>query len=80
MTDRILVPLDGTDFGEHALGTAISVAKRSGASLALATVEVPPPMAFPDVNFLKPLGDAELRYLESVSERCLLYTSPSPRD
>ncbi len=69
MTDKILVPLDGTDFGEHALGTAISVARRSGAALALATVEVPPPMAFPDVNFLEPLSEAELRYLESVAER-----------
>lgn len=69
MVDRILVPLDGTDFAEHALGTALAIARRSGADLALATVEVPPPMAFPDVNFLEPLEEAERRYLESVADR-----------
>lgn len=69
MMDKILVPLDGTDFAEHALGTALAIARRSGAALALATVEVPPPMAFPDVNFLVPLEEAERRYLESVADR-----------
>lgn len=69
MVDRILVPLDGTDFSEHALAVAISVAKRSGAAVSLATVEVPPPMAFPDVNFLEPLTEAERAYLEGVADR-----------
>lgn len=69
MMDKILVPLDGTDFAEHALGTALAIARRSGAALALATVEVPPPMAFPDVSFLVPLEEAERRYLESVADR-----------
>lgn len=69
MVDRILVPLDGTDFSEHALAAAISIAKRSGAAISLATVEVPPPMAFPDVNFLEPLVNAELAYLDLVADR-----------
>lgn len=69
MLDTILVPLDGTDFAEHALATAVALAKRSGGSLALATVEVPPPMAFPDVTVLEPLNVAETRYLEAVADR-----------
>jgi nucleotide-binding universal stress UspA family protein len=69
MLRRILVPLDGTVFSEQALPWAVSVAKRSGAAIHLATVEIPPPMAFPDVNFLTPLSDAELAYLDGVAER-----------
>jgi len=69
MLRRILVSLDGTVFSEQALPWAVSVAKRSGAAIRLATVEVPPPMAFPDVNFLPSLRDAELAYLDGVAER-----------
>jgi nucleotide-binding universal stress UspA family protein len=69
MVNRILVSLDGTTFSEQALPWAVSIAQRSGASIHLATVEVPPPMAFPDVNFLQPLSDAELAYLDTVAER-----------
>ena len=69
MLTRILVSLDGTTFSEQALPWAVSLARRSGASINLATVEVPPPMAFPDVNFIAPLMDAELAYLDGVAER-----------
>jgi nucleotide-binding universal stress UspA family protein len=69
MLTRILVSLDGTSFSEQALPWAVSIAKRSGAAIHLATVEVPPPLAFPDVNFLEPLSDAELAYLDGVAER-----------
>jgi nucleotide-binding universal stress UspA family protein len=69
MVKRILVSLDGTTFSEHALPWAVSIAQRSGAAINLATVEVPPPMAFPDVNFLEPLSDAELAYLDAMAER-----------
>lgn len=69
MLTRILVPLDGTTFSEQALPWAVSLARRSGAAVHLATVEVPPPMAFPDVNFIAPLMDAELAYLDGVAER-----------
>lgn len=37
----MLVPLDGTAFGEHALPLAVSVARRSGATLHLAHVHLP---------------------------------------
>ncbi|MDX1647501.1 MAG: universal stress protein [Longimicrobiales bacterium] len=69
MVDTILVPLDGTDFAEHALAHAVALAREADAEVALVTVEVPPPMAFPDVNFLEPLSEAELRYLHRVGER-----------
>ena len=38
MFHRILVPLDGTAFGDHALPYAISIARRAGATLELAHV------------------------------------------
>ena len=38
MFRRILVPLDGTAFGDHALPYAISIARRTGATLELAHV------------------------------------------
>jgi nucleotide-binding universal stress UspA family protein len=69
MIERILVPMDGTTFSEHALPHAIAVAKRAGASIDLAMVEVPSPLAFPDLGFIQPLKDAELTYLEGVAER-----------
>lgn len=69
MLTRILVSLDGTTFSEQAVPWAVSLARRSGAAINLATVEVPPPTAFPDVNFIAPLMDAELAYLDGVAER-----------
>ena len=69
MLTRILVSLDGTTFSEQALPWAVSLARRSGASINLATVEVPPPTAFPDVNFIPPLMDAEFAYLDALAER-----------
>ncbi len=47
MYRRILVPLDGSRFGEHALPTAIAFARRLGAELNLATVALP---ASPEVD------------------------------
>jgi nucleotide-binding universal stress UspA family protein len=38
----LLVPLDGSDFGEHALPLALSVARRLGATLRVVHVHVPP--------------------------------------
>ena len=37
----ILVPLDGSEFAEHALPTALSLARRHGAALHIARVYVP---------------------------------------
>src|ERR1043166_6447602 len=41
MFRTVLVPLDGTPFGEHALPLAVSVARRSGAALHLVRLHVP---------------------------------------
>src|SRR5215831_17058078 len=41
MFRTVLVPLDGTPFGEHALPLAVSVARRTGAALHLVHVHVP---------------------------------------
>lgn len=41
MFNRILVPLDGSSFGEQAVPTAVAIAKRTGGSLTLVHVHVP---------------------------------------
>ena len=69
MIDRILVPLDGTTFSEQALPLASALALRTGAAVDLAMVEVPSPVAFPDVTFLQPLKDAELAWLEGSAQK-----------
>src|SRR5579872_879 len=43
MLKTVLVPLDGSTFGEHALPLALSLARRAGAKLQLLRVE--PPLA-----------------------------------
>jgi nucleotide-binding universal stress UspA family protein len=62
MFRKVLVALDGTPFGEHALPLAVSVARRSGASLDLAHVHVP---TFGG----EPKTEQELSYLEEVAGR-----------
>src|SRR5262245_3060568 len=44
----ILVPLDGSSFGESALSLAGEIAERSGRSLELVTVK--PPVRHPDIS------------------------------
>ena len=41
MYRKILVPLDGSPFGEHALPLAMTIARGSGATLQVAHVHVP---------------------------------------
>lgn len=41
MVRSVLVPLDGSSFGEHALPLAIGIARRAGAALKLLHVQVP---------------------------------------
>jgi nucleotide-binding universal stress UspA family protein len=41
MFQSILVPLDGSRFGEHAMPIALSIARRAGATVQLAHVHVP---------------------------------------
>ena len=43
MYERILVTLDGTSLAEQALVHAVSIARRAGAHLHVATVRQPPP-------------------------------------
>jgi nucleotide-binding universal stress UspA family protein len=50
MYRSILVPLDGSAFGEHALPFALSLARRAGAQLHLAHIHVPPVPILADAN------------------------------
>jgi len=68
MYRSILVPLDGSAFGEHALPFALSLARRAQAQLHLAHVHVPPTPILADTS------DVELRatkrmYLEGLVRR-----------
>src|SRR5262245_29143798 len=82
MLRSILVPLDGSTFGEHALPLAIQLARRGGAVLHLVHVHqiVPPAtvaggavMASIDVH----LRQDELAYLADAARR-LAETGPLP--
>jgi nucleotide-binding universal stress UspA family protein len=81
MYRSILVPLDGSTFGEHALPLAVSLARRSGASLELVLVHTP--FIYVESGFLyddrvdKQLQDQEQSYLEGVAKR-LRAVTPVP--
>src|SRR5262245_49967885 len=67
MYASILVPLDGSSFGEHALPLAINIARRSDSVLHLAHVHVADAQRSNDATL-----DAQQReraYLASVAER-----------
>jgi nucleotide-binding universal stress UspA family protein len=74
MIRSILVPLDGSTFGEHALPLATSLARRAGATLYLAHVhQVVPPATIAGVAVMDTL-DLHLRqdeqaYLADVARR-----------
>lgn len=73
--ETILVPLDGSAFGEHALSAAVAIARRGGLGIALAHVHhvvpatSPAEGAFfgPDVDVL--IREQETTYLEDVTRR-----------
>ncbi len=74
--DRILVPLDGSEFAEQALEPALSLAVRTGAELHLASIvsDLPPvPLASGDGDLVSRWFDEEKErargYLEGVQER-----------
>lgn len=48
MFKKILVPLDGSRFGEQALPLALTVARRARAELLLVHKHMPPPPVYPD--------------------------------
>lgn len=57
---QILVPLDGSDFAEGALDTAVALAMRDGASIQLlSVVPTEPPFGFTDEAMLTGWVDAE---------------------
>lgn len=68
MPDQIVVPLDGSSFGEHALPVALEVADRSGARLELVrVVELPEDLvSTPDRQGVAPMDDAR-SYLARVA-------------
>lgn len=75
MYRSLLVPLDGTTFGEQALPLALEVARRTGAVLHLVHVHVPgstwTPLEgmMPGTSAVRPLAQVEDRaYLERVVE------------
>jgi nucleotide-binding universal stress UspA family protein len=74
MLRNVLVPLDGSSFGEHALPLAVAVARKAGAKLHIAHVHIePPPAVIAGVAVLSS-ADADTRkdevvYLEGVRRR-----------
>src|SRR5215470_11804156 len=74
MLRNVLVPLDGSSFGEHALPLAVAVARKAGAKLHMAHVHIePPPAVIAGVAVLAS-ADADTRkdevaYLEGVRRR-----------
>jgi nucleotide-binding universal stress UspA family protein len=65
MVSSILVPLDGSRFGEHALPYALTITRRTGARVEVVCVHVPPP-PLPSDTLLPPEDalDAEFRMQE----------------
>jgi nucleotide-binding universal stress UspA family protein len=74
MIRSVLVPLDGSTFGEHALPLALGVARRAGAVLHLVHVhQIIPPATVGGVaimdNLEMTLKEEERAYLTGVAER-----------
>ncbi|MDH3206423.1 MAG: universal stress protein [Gemmatimonadota bacterium] len=69
MYERILVTLDGTPLAEQALVHAVSIARRTGAHVHLATVRRLMPVTL--LGTPRPAGfeDVESNYLEGIAER-----------
>jgi nucleotide-binding universal stress UspA family protein len=86
MFDNILVPLDGSPFGERSLPAAARLARRTGAALHIVHVHearVGPvyPDGVPafDSRWDTALREQELEYLRSVSARCMEEHGIAPR-
>jgi nucleotide-binding universal stress UspA family protein len=82
MFRTIVVPLDGSPFGEHALPLAMSIAKRSGAALRLVHVLRPFVEMVPELTAYQGPIEAEYRqekqiYLKGVAQR-IRDVSPMP--
>lgn len=79
----LLVPLDGSVFGEHALPFALSIARRAGATLNVVCVHSPyDPICFDKMSLVSDVLDAEVknqmqRYLDRVLKRLATVSSVS---
>lgn len=74
MYRSILVPLDGSTFGEHALPLALSIARRASATLRLVHVHSPLAVAYPEAVSVDEavefhLKQHHLAYLKGVVQR-----------
>lgn len=76
MPNSVLVPVDGSNFAEHALPYALGIARRTGATLHLALVHVPADSVSPNYPLAAALEaheaeqrDHETAYLEDLVAR-----------
>ena len=76
MYQRIMVPLDGSRFAESALPQALSLSRRTGASLHLVTVQEPLP-TFAYAESEDATHEWSGQYLESVKARSASLTEAS---
>lgn len=82
MFRSLLVPLDGSLFGEHALPLALSISRRAGARLQLLRVHVPYAFMYTDsISVYADVADQafqeqERAYLEEVSKRLAKVSVP----
>jgi len=78
MAATILVPLDNSRFGEHALPVAVGIARKTGARVHVVHCHEPPlPPMYPvsgapyDANLDRALRDQEVGYLAKIADRVL---------
>lgn len=76
MSNSVLVPVDGSNFAEHALPYALGIARRTGATLHLALVHVPADVVGPTYPLTEAIQahheeqrDHETAYVEELVER-----------
>ena len=76
MFRTILVPLDGSTFGEHALPLALELAQKTGATLHLAHVLMPLSAVFADAPpFVAPSTEDQILEQQRATERSYLDTT-----
>jgi nucleotide-binding universal stress UspA family protein len=77
MSSSILLPLDGSAFSEHALPTALELARQLNARLLLVQVHEPPVPLVPGASAVveaemgASMREQEEEYLRSVASRCM---------
>jgi nucleotide-binding universal stress UspA family protein len=69
MYDSLLVPLDGSDYAEHALPYAVAIARKTGASLVLVRVAMQPRIALFSTETSAHVAAAARDYLGTLAQR-----------